>query len=96
MTGQPITSTRAMIVISMVVLAVLLLASSVQALSGDAPADVETASHVVAGGDSLWSIAEDLTVPGGDVRYTLAEIRRLNDLDDSTIRAGEVLAVPRG
>ena len=55
-----------------------------------------TVSHVVAGGDTLWSIAAQHTAPGEDVRATVYDIKRINDLDDSVIRAGEQLVVPVG
>lgn len=55
-----------------------------------------TVTHVVAGGDTLWSIAAQHTAPGEDVRATVYDIKRINDLDDSVIRAGEQLVVPVG
>jgi len=82
---------RVLIVISTVVVAlVLLLASSVQAT----PELLETADYQVHSGDSLWSIADDHTPEGHDVRNTIEAIRRLNDLDGSVIQPGQVLEIP--
>lgn len=95
MTRQPIASTRVLVVISIVAIAVLLLATSVQARGSDDVAE-PTVTYVVAGGDSLWDIAAGVTPAGGDVRATVHEIRSLNGLANSTIRIGEVLSLPAG
>ena len=91
MTRQP-TVPRTM-VISTVVLAVLLLASSVWA---ESPPGVATIGYTVAGGDTLWSIATDVTEPGADVRIVISQIRHINDLDNSIIRPGDLLLIPTG
>ncbi len=93
MTRQPIASSRVLVVISIVAIAVLLLATSVQAGDNDEIAEAPI-TYVVAGGDSLWDIAAEVTPNGGDVRATLSEIRSMNGLTDSTIRVGEVLSLP--
>jgi len=82
---------RVLVVISTIVVAlVLLLASSVQAT----PELLETADYKVRSGDSLWSIAQDQTFDGYDVRDTLASIKRLNGLDTSLIHPGQWLEIP--
>jgi LysM repeat protein len=81
------------VIISIVVLAVLLLASAVQANGGEAPSTID---YRVRSGDTLWSIAQEHGDHSGDVRATVHEIRGLNGLDGSTIRAGQVLLVPTG
>lgn len=94
MTRQPpITRHRVAVIISIVVLAVLLLASAVQATGAAATATVD---YRVRSGDSLWSIAEAHGDRARDVRATVHEIRSLNDLDGSTIRAGQILLLPAG
>jgi nucleoid-associated protein YgaU len=45
-------------------------------------------------GDTLWSIAEQHTPPGEDVRATLALIHDLNGLTGSVVHAGDTLWVP--
>ncbi len=49
---------------------------------------------VVHEGDTLWNIAER-HAPGVDRRAVIAEIRRLNDLDDATVEIGQQLVLPR-
>ena len=66
--------------------------------SGAAAADVDSAGatfeYVTVGeGDSLWGIAETLD-PSGDVREVIAEIVRLNGLDDAVVEPGQRLALP--
>lgn len=46
-------------------------------------------------GGSLWEIAESVA-PTADPRDTIAEILRLNGLDEATIVPGQRLAVPAG
>ncbi len=71
---------------------VLLLASGVGAQSGPIP----TSQHRVTSGETLWTIAESMTPPGGDVREVVFTIKRLNELDTSLIRPGDILVVPAG
>lgn len=66
--------------------------------SGAAAADVDSAGatfeYVTVGeGDSLWGIAEAID-PSGDVREVIAEIVRLNGLDDAVVEPGQRLALP--
>lgn len=58
--------------------------------AGQAPA---TEIVMVEPGQSLWSIASELT-SGGDVRTTMREIERLNALDSVALSAGQKLRVP--
>jgi len=55
---------------------------------------VPTDSVVVHQGDTLWSIAEQRTTPGGDVRQTVALIKSLNQLKGVGLVAGDQLWVP--
>lgn len=45
-------------------------------------------------GQTLWSIASELTPGGDDVRETMFRIKRLNALDSSALDAGQRLRVP--
>jgi LysM repeat protein len=47
---------------------------------------------VVRAGDTLWTIAERSYA--GDPREGVWKLRERNDLDGSTIRPGQVLALP--
>lgn len=90
MTIRTSTLTRAAVLITAVVIFFLLLASAV----GAQTAVVETSSHTVRSGETLWGIAATVTSPGGDVRATIVEIKRLNGRTTSLIYPGEVLVVP--
>jgi hypothetical protein len=50
-------------------------------------------SVVVEPGDTVWSIASAVT-EGGDVRITVNEIQRLNDLEGAVLMPGQVLRLP--
>jgi len=51
-------------------------------------------TYTVIQGESLWSIAGALTPAGGDVNATVTDIQDLNDIDGSTLRAGEQILIP--
>lgn len=90
MERQSTISSRVLVVISTVALALcLLLVTSVMAGGTDAV----TADYTVRSGDTLWSIA-DAHAENGDVRSVMDDIRRINELNGSMIRAGQTLAVP--
>lgn len=81
---------RALVIISTIIVAlVLLLASSVMA-AGPEP---DTVTYRVRSGDTLWTIASDLEI-GGDVRGVVSEIREINGLDGSLIIPGQWLELP--
>jgi len=48
---------------------------------------------IVAGGDSLWSIAQEVA-PAADPRDVVAAIERLNALEGSALSAGQELSIP--
>lgn len=52
-----------------------------------------TTTVVVAPGESLWSIASEVSEPG-ETRDLMYEIERLNQLEDSTLVPGQRLLVP--
>ena len=83
---------RALLIISTVVVGlVLLLASTVEAGGGG----TETVSYRVRGGDTLWEIAKAHGDDGADPRPGVETIRRLNDLETSVIHPGQVILVPK-
>jgi len=90
MLRQTTASSRVLVIISTIVVAlVLLLPSAFGATPG-----ASTEDYVVRSGDTLWDIAEERTTEGHDVRGTITSIRRLNDLESSMIQPGEILVVP--
>lgn len=81
-----------------VVAAVLLLAAfSLGRVASSAAPSAETTqpvhSVVVQPGDTLWSVAQQLA-PDHDPRGVVEQIRRLNDLDRSTLHVGQQLLLP--
>jgi len=91
MTIRISTLTRAVVLLTAVaVVFFLLLASGAGAGNEVRPTGVQ----VVVSGDTLWSIAAQYTPPGEDVRTTVIDIKRMNRLDGSLIRAGDRLVVP--
>lgn len=90
---------RAIVIITTIVIAlVLLLASSVGASGepGSTTGDIATASrtYIVRSGDTLWEIAAEVMPDGGDVRDVVGLIRTMNGLERSVIRPGQRLDVP--
>ena len=92
-TGPASARTRALGIISTLVLVlVLLLASAVQATSRGE--DQTTVDYRVRSGDTLWVIAEEHGPQSGDVRDVIAVIQDLNDLETALIYPGQVLQIP--
>jgi len=81
-----------------VVVSVLLVFAAVvgpQAFANDSTAaPVQLDTYTVSAGESLWSIAADLTPEGGDVRDMMDRIQGLNAMQGSQLRAGEQLLIP--
>ncbi|NOY55531.1 MAG: LysM peptidoglycan-binding domain-containing protein [Actinobacteria bacterium] len=83
-------SRAAVLLIAVVVFFLLILASAVGAQNEVIP----TAQHRIVAGETLWSIADEVTPEGADVRVTVSQIRRLNQLGGTAIYPGDVLIVP--
>jgi LysM repeat protein len=56
-------------------------------------AQPELQSVVVQPGESLWSVAQRVA-PDNDPREIVAQIRRLNDLETSSLQVGQHLLLP--
>ena len=56
------------------------------------PAALDT--YTVGSGETLWSIAANLTPEGRDVRDTMAEIQNVNALTGSQLQAGQQILLP--
>ncbi|MBW3087763.1 LysM peptidoglycan-binding domain-containing protein [Bifidobacterium sp. 82T24] len=59
------------------------------------PGPQEVVSYVVAPGDTLWSYAEEITPPGGDVNDTIDELKAMNHMRTSSLRVGDRIVVPK-
>jgi hypothetical protein len=85
----------AIFVMAFVLLGAVLNAGVASLLSSNAVADAPTPAatvHVVQPGESLWTIAEELTAPGADVRVTLDQLAELNG--SHALNAGARILVP--
>jgi LysM repeat protein len=82
---------------AVVLILCLLLSAAAAAAVGSASQAAGVAGEpqvaVVRSGDTLWSVAAR-HVPSRDPYGVIAEIRRLNDLTDSTIHPGQELILP--
>lgn len=63
------------------------------ASSDNGPASGAFTEITVMSGETLWSIAEDVA-PGSDPRDVVAEITRLNALENGSVAAGQRIALP--
>lgn len=82
---------RLLIVVLALAAIFLLLSTRVQA---EQP--VTVTERIVMPGDTLWGIAETITHPGDDVRVSVGLLKRINDMETSSLRAGQVLLIPAG
>mgnify|MGYP001252708172 CR=1 FL=1 len=64
-----------------------------QAVASNEAGSAEFGYVVVQPGESLWTVATAID-PGSDPRDVIAEIVRLNQLEDSGVLAGQPIAVP--
>jgi len=82
---------RAFSIISITVVVVLLLLAS----AGNATNDVaDTFDYRVKTGDTLWHIAGEYGPQDADRRRIVAVIERINDVDASSLQAGDVIEIP--
>jgi Tfp pilus assembly protein FimV len=61
--------------------------------SSAAPVQLDT--YTVGSGETLWSIAANLTPEGRDVRDTMAAIQEVNAMSGSQLQAGEQILLPQ-
>lgn len=65
-----------------------------RAEAASVPSPPETVTVVVMPGDTLWSLAREVTQSREDIRDVVLEIKWLNGLGSSALRAGEVIKLP--
>lgn len=71
--------------------------SVVGSLAGaEQPLSSEAEPVTVLAGQSLWTIASEVTEPGADVGETMSQIVVLNELESDALAVGQVLLVPTG
>lgn len=69
-------------------------AAGAKAMADSPSSEGSRTAVVVEPGDTLWNIAER-HAPDADRRSVIAEIRRLNHLENSTVEVGQELLLPR-
>ncbi len=73
-------------------MAINLLTHSVNAFNNQ---QAHFAEMVVQSNDTLWTIAEEITPDGQDVRNTVYIIRKVNHLNSAVLYPGQRLLIPR-
>ncbi|MGW9020039.1 LysM peptidoglycan-binding domain-containing protein [Leucobacter chromiiresistens] len=91
--GRIVLGALATILVAGVLALLASLAAPEAMASGEGPNGEQFEYVVVQPGSSLWSLASDLD-PAADPRDLITEIVQLNQLDDSSVQAGEAIAVP--
>ncbi|WP_299034854.1 LysM peptidoglycan-binding domain-containing protein [uncultured Pseudokineococcus sp.] len=70
-------------------------ASGAPVTSGAPAVAVSTQAEVVVlPGDTLWSIADEVAVPGEDVRDVVLVIQEMNEMSSAAVSVGDSLLVP--
>jgi hypothetical protein len=87
--GRIVLATVASVLLSIMVV----LSGQITADAGSAAGGPVLATYVVQPGESLWSIASEVA-PAADPRETIAVIRDLNGMQDSTVVPGQSVVVP--
>ena len=87
--GRIVLATVASVVLSVMVV----LSGQITADAGSSSGGPASATVVVQPGESLWSIASEI-YPAKDPRETIALIRDLNGMQDSTVVPGQSVVVP--
>ena len=75
-------------------LAGIAFAMAPQAFAQEAGAPASTDTHIVAQGETLWSIAQSITPADRNVRDTVATVKSMNVMESASIREGDQLIVP--
>ena len=56
---------------------------------------VDYALHTVDNRETIWSIAEQYCKKGQDIRKTVYEIKKVNDIRENIIFVGQTLKIPK-
>ena len=73
---------------------VFIMGSVMGFFNAEASAPEEYISYQVQSGDTLWNIARKYGPADQDVRLTISNICRINNVTASTLQAGQVIQVP--
>lgn len=81
-------------IVMLAMLGVLIVAATLCVAPPAAPTQVQTQSHLMLKGQSLWSVATRYPVPGLDTAATVDLIVELNGLESPMVCAGTTIRVP--
>lgn len=75
-------------------LAIIILCSAIGFEVAKGRTQIEYALILVRPGDNLWNIAQKHYPKNQDLRKSVWEIRKINNLDSANIKPGQVLKIP--
>ena len=58
--------------------------------------EAQTQDYIISSGETLWSIAQKYKNPEEDTRQYVYEIKKLNNMTNSTIYAGQTIKIIKG
>ena len=75
---------------------VVILVFNIVISKGLARTDYKTCSYIVKDGDTVWNIASDICNENNElyIKNVVSDIRKINELDEPTIYAGQVIMLP--
>ena len=83
-------------IVSLIIISVI--ATSFNIITGlcnsSAITETQYANVAVEYGDTLWAIADDYTPEDTDIRETIYQICKINNIDASELRPGMILKIP--
>ena len=78
---------------SISILVILLLALFNTSIAKTNKIEAETIEYTITSGETLWSIAKKYTPVSKDIRQTISEIKKLNNMTNSNIYVGQIIKV---
>lgn len=58
--------------------------------------EAQTQDYIISNGETLWSIAQKYKNPEEDTRQYVYEIKKLNNMTNSTIYEGQIIKIIKG
>lgn len=81
---------------SMFILVLLVLAISHISIAKTNTTEAETITYTITKSDTLWTIAKQYTPNNKDIRQTIFDIEKLNNLKNATIYPGQEIQIKIG
>lgn len=75
---------------------VVILVFNIVISKGLAKTEYKTCDYTVKDGDTVWNIASDICNENNElyIKNVVSDIRKINELDEPTIYAGQVIMLP--